>query len=430
MAITNILGSVGFISQGTYSASTTYNYLNAVRQNSHWYVCRVKGGITNLPPASTFVDNTQWLAFAESSANALTTISRSEMGNKISITREGLSTFEFYDGHIIMKEGGTGLTHRDTLQYKSDNITVSNIDTDTTQVDFTPMDTKIASNVGNTDNLTGATGDIKTITNVSNTSPTGGQALTFNTSASEYRPSSIVDVNQVNKSEYETRRDGAGWIAGDLMTPTENFGVIRLVGSPTIIDYTFAGAALVSNGHATMTNAIGIGKFFEPVTGAGSLVQFRPSIRGSAAVNLPNGSNNYVNPIGTQYSPYSNKPSTIAIAYTETAAQIQAVTDATTAGNVTDLASETDVGGSGITINGFVNAVATADKVTLTATRTGNTLIASGSTTSATVTVVQAGVDDTLQLFIKDRIYQRTAANGWFEYVPNALNTIATGGNI
>ena len=429
MAITNILGSVGFIDAGDYSASTTYNYLNIVRQNSHWFVCQVRGGITNVPPASTFVDNTQWLAFAESSPNVLTSISRSEMGNKISITREGLANFELYDGHIIMQEGGSELPHRDILQHKSDNVSITSSPTVTT-IKFTLADTKIASNVSNVNSLTGATGDIKNITNVSNTSPTNSQALTFNTSASEYQPNNIVDVNQVTRASYITRRDGTGWVAGDLMTPVESFRLVRTTGTPTIMDYTFDSSALVSNGHANMTNAIGTGSFFEPVTGAGSLVQFRPSIRGSAAVNLPNGSNNYVNPIGTQYSAYSNKPSTIAIAYTETAAQIQAVTDATTAGNVTDLASETDPGGSGITINGFVNAVATAAKVTLTATRNGNTLIASGSTTSATVTVVQPGTDDDLQLFTKNRIYQRTAANGWFEYVPNAFNIIATGGNI
>ena len=145
MAINNILGSIAFVPRGDYSASATYNFLNFVKANNHWYLCILRGGITNLPPAATFVDNTQWAAFVESGDNNLATITENAAG-LITIERKGLADFTFYDGHTIQKEGASALDHTDILEFKGTDLTVTNDGSTKTVIDVSAMDVKIATN--------------------------------------------------------------------------------------------------------------------------------------------------------------------------------------------------------------------------------------------------------------------------------------------
>ena len=144
MAINNILGSIAFVPREDYSASATYNFLNFVKQNNHWYLCIVRGGITNLPPAATFVDNTQWAAFVESGDNNLLEISKDADTGIVSIVRKGLSNFTFDQGHSISKNGGTALSQRKGLDViSSADIDVSIKDVNEIKIDFTAFELKV-----------------------------------------------------------------------------------------------------------------------------------------------------------------------------------------------------------------------------------------------------------------------------------------------
>ena len=151
MAINNILGSIGIVDTGDYNAATTYGYLNIARANNHWFLYRLQSGaVAGVAPPETFVDSTEWRAFVESGDNNLASITEATDG-LITVERKGLSDFTFYDGHKVKKEGSTALDHTDNLEFKGTNVSVSNTDASTTQIDLSAMDTLISTNKTNAD---------------------------------------------------------------------------------------------------------------------------------------------------------------------------------------------------------------------------------------------------------------------------------------
>ena len=440
MTIKNILGSVGFELLGDYSASVTYQYLNIVRQNNHWYICQIRGGIINLPPAGTFIDNTQWVRFVESADNSLTSIAFKAGGNNnlIDIGRRDLADFEFINGHAIKDFNmSAALPHRDTLEYKGTDLTV----TDTgilTQVDFTSMDGKIANNTSAIDTLVGTDpdGNINNITNVSNATPNDGDALVFNSMLSAYVPRTLGRVTQIaTDTEYANRRNGTGWVAGDLMTPSTAFNINVDDGTKSVITITFPAApALFSLTIMTglgLFSANGPNGFFNVLTdGAPAIGQFIAGSFQAGSPNLLEVSSEGGGTIGALFARPRDDLSGVntgAVWATRTKTLFDTVTKDATGTTIPNLRN----GAVGpyvvqrqceITVSGNV-VTFTADNAFAT-TISGTT---GGGTTGAQLT---AGVAPGVQLFTLGRIYQRTVAEGWFEYIPNMLNVLAPGTSI
>ena len=444
MTIKNILGSVSFELLGDYSASTTYQYLNVIKQNNHWYICQIRGGIINLPPAATFIDNTQWVRFVESGDNSLTSITFKTGGlnNLIDMGRRDLADFEFINGHIIKNFSDSGgVAHRDTLEYKGTDLTV----TDTgvvTEVDFTVMDGKISNNTTEIAKLVGTDpdGNINNITNVSNATPNNADALVFNSTTSAYEPRSLGRVTQIaTDTAYANRRNGTGWNAGDLMTPSTSFNIEKDEGTKSVITITFPDApALFSLTIMTglgLFSANGPNGFFNVLTdGAPAIGQFIAGSFQAGSPNLLEVSSEGGGTIGALFARPRDDLSGIntgAVWATRTKTLFDSITKDTTGTTIPNLRN----GAIGpyivqrqceITVSGNV-VTFTADNAFAT-TISGTT---GGGTTGAQLT---AGAAPGLQLFTLGRIYQRTVnamdEGGWFEYIPSALNIIASGTNI
>ena len=250
MAINNILGSIAFVPRGTYSASATYNFLNFVNQDNHWYLCIVRGGITNLPPAATFVDNTQWAAFVESGDNNLNTITQDTTTGVVTIERKNLADFVFNSGaSIYTKDGSVAIVGQSGVipqrghlvfngpSVENKSIMIDGVATDVTQVSTETNENSIASGTspytkstlndeevfvfkkleGTTDeieladttgtsgkivfsapqivtnkigvdSLTGDNGTIRSIKDVSFTPPGDGDVLVYNSTNNRYEP--------------------------------------------------------------------------------------------------------------------------------------------------------------------------------------------------------------------------------------------------
>ena len=441
MTIKNILGSVSFELLGDYSASTTYQYLNVIKQNNHWYICQIRGGIINLPPAATFIDNTQWVRFVESGDNSLTSITFKTGGlnNLIDMGRRDLADFEFINGHIIKNFSDSGgVAHRDTLEYKGTDLTV----TDTgvvTEVDFTTMDGKISNNTTEIAKLVADPGgNINNITNVSNATPNNADALVFNSTTSAYEPRSLGRVTQIaTATDYATRKDGTGWNAGDLMTPSTAFNIIRAVGSPASISVLMGLDPVVDNTTFVITKTDAAKFFTETAAGNPTIIEEFGYIFGfqNGSANLPvqttwgqggGGSNQVWFPAGSAGSISRN------VYWTGMKTSIDDVSKTTP----TQATNNTAATVTGITLQRICDVTvttATNTNDTMTLTRDANgpvgTITPPFVNSNITFTFTE-GVADTLQPFVLGQIYQRTEAGGWLEYVPSALNIIASGTNI
>ena len=255
MAINNILGSTGFVISGDYSATTTYNFLNVVRFNGDAFVCRVRTGVLNSSPETTFTDNTNWFAFIEN----FTSADQAKL-DLISITQAvNLDTIETDVAASKLKTDLISVLNAINLDTIATDVAASKLKTDLITV-------ATAVNVNTTDsNATTAKGVTDLLpTSVEIAAGDDGQTLIVNSGKLELQdfptssPTIIADT-----AELVTFR-GSGYVMGtQFITTADDILARQTSGTPAIIEVVFPETITGNNALAVFTGAFGDTAFME-----------------------------------------------------------------------------------------------------------------------------------------------------------------------